>query len=214
MPMRLRATVLHFFLLSTLLVPGSATTQGSGGALHSTDPREVKRQAQMLLKQEEGGLLVQLLDSGPDIDLQAGRDPWQVDSSEPDLAQPLRARPADIEGRWKASAASAPSAVIRRMDDNLYGLEIQTGGCLGHWKLQRKVRYESGILTLDFPAMEYPTKRFQRLFIIEISGEQFLLPSADVDRYLALLAGKGTDRVRTLTWYASWWMKRQTGEKP
>jgi hypothetical protein len=52
--------------------------------------------------------------------------------------------------------------------------------------------------------MEYPTKRFQRLFIIEISGEQFLLPSADVDRYLALLAGKGTDRLRTLTWYSSW----------
>jgi hypothetical protein len=62
--------------------------------------------------------------------------------------------------------------------------------------------------------MEYLTNRFQRLFIIEISGEQFLLPSADVDHYLALLAGKGTDRLRTLTWYSSWWMKRQTGEKP
>jgi hypothetical protein len=134
--------------------------------------------------------LVQFLDSGPDLDLQAGRDPWQVDSSEPNLAQPLRARPADIEGRWKASVTSAPSAVIRRIDDNLYELEIQTGGCLGDWKLQRKVRYESGVLTLDFPAMEYPTKRFQRLFIIEISGEQFLLPSADVDRYLRCLRGR------------------------
>lgn len=122
--MRLRATVLHSFLLSTLLVPGSATTHRSGGeawrdvedemrregcsvpsvasleaALHSTDPRcEVERQAQMLLKQQEARKrgpseketarlgspeLVQLLDSGLDLDLQAGRDPWQVDSQSP-----------------------------------------------------------------------------------------------------------------------------------
>jgi hypothetical protein len=147
----------------------------------------------------------------PDAELRAGRAPWQLDPDEPSLPVKLRARPKDIAGYWKGDAGESPDAVLKRNADGSYMFELESGGCLAHWKLSRQARYEGGALTLDFSAMEYPHERFQRLFVIELGGEEYLLPSMDVARYLSLLKGTGIDEVRTLAWHAGRWMKRQQG---
>lgn len=159
----------------------------------------------------DGGTFLYMASSespSPDAELRGLRPEWEVDPTEPMLiASQVIARP-DVAGTWLPAAREGQAELsLTRLQQGLYDLKFRTAGCLGHWELHRLARYSSGVLTLNYPVEQYNLKeRYQKLFVVAIDGEDFLLPTADVPTYLRFLRGEERKRnpIFTLAYYSTY----------
>lgn len=141
-------------------------------------------------------------------------DPWQADiekelagfdpAHESDI-RPVRGEVVatmDLTGTWVRGESGYDNAELDFVPDasGHYRVAFRTAGCLGSWSLQRHAQFGGGTVTLDAPVQEYAPATYTRLHAVRLYGQDYLLPSTEVERF-----NRGDD----VEWLA---YRRATGE--
>lgn len=90
----------------------------------------------------------------------------------------------DISGVWlRDSGMDSTKLKLFSVGPNVYKIILSTGGCLGHWTLERTGVYKDGVLLLNRPLEEYTPLIYDRLFTIRTPAGVRLISEAALGWY-------------------------------
>ena len=170
-----RPRILALSILVTLALADSLSGELNGSVDSATGilSRDLERKGRSFTRELEQELLS-----------------WNPES-EPDASLPscLVTSAFDPVGIWFLGRKHDATylAIDWRSSDELR-VELLTSGALGEWRLTRKASRRGEVLVLDGPVKEYRrTDLFTRIHLVEVLGQQVLVPSAYVECLLAAL---------------------------
>jgi hypothetical protein len=83
-----------------------------------------------------------------------------------------------IAGTWRATIGRL--LTITPQENGEYSVLLSTGGCLGHWKLERTAKFHDGVLTLNHPLVEYAPNIYDTIYAVRVGGRDYLLAASDI----------------------------------
>lgn len=94
---------------------------------------------------------------------------------------------ANLEGKWEWRLTLEGSDLFfRRVAKDSYEVELNTGGCLGAWKLLRKATFKQGVISFDRPVREYAGPTYDRLYVVQVEKVVRLITPENYHDFLAV----------------------------
>ncbi|QDT00641.1 hypothetical protein HG15A2_39800 [Adhaeretor mobilis] len=120
-----------------------------------------------------------------------------------DLARPedgLLAPNMNVVGEWFTGIGSTSLTI--KPGGGSYEVKCDTGGCLWRCDFQREGIFAKSELRFDLPIIQYNPVAFDRVFAVRFRDKDYLLPPANVKRFMEYTSSIQEDDIDSLRWLA------------
>jgi hypothetical protein len=107
---------------------------------------------------------------------------WKPDHDDlsPILGKIFRPK-AEIVGEWTTDVFLDGSRLsIQGKESGGYSVDFSTGGCLGHWDLQREGTYKDGVFRFKKAVEEYRPNTYDTLYAVSVNGTEYLISQSAI----------------------------------